>query len=148
MAGMGMLAGAYSAFNATGSDSGTVTAGNLEIRLGLSAGDSEELDFGGIGCLTDNMAPGDVCTATIRVRNDGSLPLTYTVEALVVPPGCFIVTWVGPTDTNVAGGTTPGAMPPGAELDKESLDVYVEVVDDDDCQAASAAVGVKVIASS
>lgn len=143
--GLVSLGGMYAAFTDTDADSGTVTAGNIIIRLNTLKG-VDEVTWSGVGCVSDNMAPGDVCEADVFVRNDGNLALTYTVEDLSTE--CFTVTHTGPVDTNGAGGTTPGAMPAGAPADIEKIDASVVVGDNNACQGVTASVGIKVNAES
>lgn len=144
---LGMLAagGVYAPFTDSDSDSGTVTAGDISIRLNTLKGVNEVV-WDMPGCVRDNMSPGHVCTATLTVHNDGSVWLEYTVSTIETP--CFDVSFTGPFDTaNGGDGNNPGRLPPG-DADPETIVATVAVVDDDACQGAHASVGITVTASS
>lgn len=135
----------FATFTDADSDSGTVSAGTIDIRLNTLKGVNEVV-WTGVGCTSDNLAPGDVCTANLNVFNIGSLDLWYEVVDLETP--CFDVSHTGPQDTNNGGdGNTPGFMPGGGG-DLEVIAASVEVVDDPGCMGASALVGIQVNASS
>jgi len=67
-------AGVYAVFTDTATNTGNeFTAGTLAIGLETK---SWSTGF-------DNMKPGDTVTFTITVRNDGSLPLDYTITTVL-----------------------------------------------------------------
>ncbi len=144
---LGMLAagGVYAPFTDSGTDSGDVAAGNIEIRLNTLKG-TNEVVWDIPPCMSDNMSPGHVCTATLTIHNDGSVWLEYTVST--IETSCFDVSFTGPFDTaNGGDGNNPGRLPPG-DADPETIVATVAVVDDDTCQGAYASVGITVTAAS
>lgn len=145
--GLGVVAigGMYAPFTDTGADSGDVTAGDISIRLNTVKGVNEVV-WDIPPCVSDNMAPGDVCSASLTVRNDGSVWLEYTVSA--IETACFDVSFTGPFDTSNGGdGNTPGTLP-GGNTEAETISATVTLVDDDSCQGATASVGISVSATS
>ena len=133
------IGASLAAFTDSGTDSGTVAAGTAEIRLNTLAGVNEVV-WSGIGCISDTLGPGDICSATLSIHNDGSLALFYEVTDLET--ACFDVSHDPPVDsTGGDDGINPGHLAPG---EAESVTAYVEVVPDDPCQGTSAAVGVAV----
>jgi predicted ribosomally synthesized peptide with SipW-like signal peptide len=136
------IGGALASFTDSQSDSGTVTAGSVSIRLNTLKG-VNEVTWNGGGCVSDTMAPGDVCTATLAVHNDG-LAIYYEITDLET--ACFDVSHDPPIDsTGGDDGINPGHLAPG---ETESVAATVEVVDDNACQGASASVGIMVVGTS
>ncbi len=140
------VGGIHAPFTDTASDSGTVTAaGGISIRLNTLKG-VDEVVWDILPCVSDNMAPGDVCLANLGVRNDGSSWLTYA--ASTIETACFDVAFTGPFDTSNGGdGNTPGTLPAG-NTEAETISASVTLVDDDSCQGTSASVGIMVTAVS
>lgn len=131
----------YATFTDADSDSGSVTAGTAEIRLNLTRGLNEVI-WSGVGCSSDNLAPGDTCSATLTVFNDGNLGLYYAIEDLGT--ACFTVTHDPPLDpVNGGDGTNPGYLP-GNPAEHETITAHVQVVDLDVCQGSTALVGIRV----
>jgi spore coat-associated protein N len=141
-------AGSWAAFTDSGTASGTVTAGTVDIKLNGS--DTASLTFSSAPGCPNAMAPGDSCTATVTVTNgNSSLALDYTIGTPTVTPSnssctSFSASVTSPTDT--AGD--PGHMPAGAP-DSETFDVTVTLASSagNECQGASATVSVPVNAT-
>jgi len=138
----------YAPFTDTGADSGDVEAGDIEIRLNTLKGFNEVV-WDIPPCVSDNMAPGDVCSDTLTVHNDGSVWLTYTVG--VIETACFDVAFTDPFDTSTTGDphgpAHAGKLPPN-DIEPETIAATVTLVDNDDCQGVSASVGITVSATS
>ena len=99
-----------------------------------------------MGCIKDNMAPGDTCVENVKVHNDGSVDLFYTVSD--IETACFDVSHVGPFDNAHldADGNKPGfILASNAEV--ETIDIEVTLSGDNACQGASDSVGISVAAS-
>jgi hypothetical protein len=143
---LAVASGGYSAFSASGSDSGTVSAGDLKIRLGILADHGGELVF--INCSAGNMAPGDECSAGIHVRNQGTVDLQYDAFPNNGSEPCFNVSLVGPVKQTGSVNPTPGVLLAGSPEDRDLITVKVSVQDDNDCQGKTAEVGLMVEAVS
>jgi hypothetical protein len=137
------IGASLASFTDSGTDSGTVIAGTADIRLNTLKGVNEVV-WSGVGCVSDTMAPGDVCTATLAVHNDGNLALDYEVTDLET--ACFDVSHDPSIDsTGGDDGINPGHLAVG---ETESIPASVELLDDDACQGASASVGIMVVGTS
>ncbi len=115
-------------FALTGSDSatGSVTSGEFAIEIdvfGTGAAGALSFSPGAISCPT-NLQPGQFCTATVSVKNNGSFPIglgipsttpsgTATTTDTSLPAGCTNSNWpvdidttTNPYETPLAGGAT------------------------------------------
>ncbi len=114
-------------FALTGSDTatGSVTSGTFAIEIDVfGAGASGALAFttGAVSCPT-NLQPGQFCTATVSVKNNGSFPINLGIPSTtpsgtasttdVAPAGCTDAHWpveidttANPYDSVLAAGAT------------------------------------------
>lgn len=80
---LALAAGAstFSAFSDSASGtSNQLTAGTVDVVVNDDTDDNFEISFG-LSCVAAALAPGEVCTQEIAVRNAGSLGFTYAVDA-------------------------------------------------------------------
>ena len=143
-------ASTFAAFTTSDSDSGTVTAGDVEIDV--HGTDNPGLVFNDpIASCPSPMAPGDSCTATVTVENIGSLPVqlipdpptasVVTSESLV-PAGCTDGDW-----SAVASFFDDAFLDPG-DIANFTVTVTLDALANNGCQGETATVTVTVDAES
>jgi len=150
-AAVALLAGGatFAPFTDTDSDSGSVTAGNVEITVEGTG--TLKFDAPAVSCPTP-MAPGDTCTASVEVTNTGDLTVTlsdpsHSITAVTGGEGyCDASDWTTAT-ANVS--YTPDVTKV-APLGTKTFNVKVTLKPDAEqgCQKATADVKVEVTATS
>lgn len=84
-------AGTWATFTDSGTATGDVTAGTVNVVLNSDTSDDVELAFepGTDPECPANMAFGETCTAALTVANAGSLSVTYAVTVVDSAADCF-----------------------------------------------------------
>ena len=151
--------GTWAQFTDSGTGSGTVTAGTVDIVLDGDVDDNIDLTFNSDAGCPSPMAPGDTCTDTVGITNDAStLAIDYTATAEVTAgKECdddnvgddFTVSVGHFVDTTVNPGTNDTNHFPAGLADSETFHVHVtlDAAVDDDCQGDSATVTLTVSAT-
>lgn len=112
--------GLYAIFTDTETGTGTFTAGTLDISVPSA---SWSTGF-------DNMKPGDTVTLTITVRNDGTLPLYYTITTALT--GDLATIGSNPcVVSDIRVDTVDYAPPPPETLSVEGQGDWEDTVDID-----------------
>jgi hypothetical protein len=143
-----MTAAAYALFMDSGSGTGSVMAGTLDLKL-VSTGDPQDNIFTFIWdgtCNKGNLAVGETCTVSgVGVRNLGNLTFDYSFSEYVDPASlsnCYDVTVTGVMDDDSG---LQQHMPPGDE-ETFTMQLTVPPTAPDSCQGQTANVGVTLTA--
>ncbi len=143
-----LLAGGatFAPFTDTDSDSGDVTAGDVEIDV-FGSGASLDFEFVSTATDCDTMAPGDSCDDTlVSVTNTGTLEVSL---AAPVPSESGALETCGDGDslgTTVSTYSGDGILAVG-ETETFSVTVTLEGSADNTCEAATGTVSVAVTAT-
>ncbi len=144
-------AGTWATFTDSGTATGDVTAGTVDVVLNDDGSDDVELTFtpGSDPECPDNMAYNETCTAGLTVANNGSLSVTYDVTVTDSQGACF----TSVLDIEAALETGDGGEGEGGDSDHNAGDSHDGTVtttldsDDDSCQGVTNTVTVTVLAS-
>ena len=142
------LAATYAIFTDSGSGTGNVTAGTLNLKLtsdGVTLLDDLTVIWDGT-CVSGNLAAGDSCTVSgIGVRNTGNLTFDYSFAEFVSPSSlaaCYDIVSTGEIDAD-SGNTLH--MPPG-DVETFSMEVTLLSNAPNSCQGQTATVGLTLLA--
>ncbi len=149
---VGLFASAatFAAFTSSDTESGSVTAGSVTIDVFGSPGSALSFDPGATGCPTA-LAPGDTCTETVNVTNNGTLPVTISLAPgspsisivdSIAPAGCAAGDW-----STLAGAFGDSTLAPG-QTTTFTLDVTLLSAAVNGCQGETATVTATVDATS
>jgi hypothetical protein len=153
--GLFTAASTFAAFTAEDTETGFVKAGYVTINaqgdLGAVATDGLSFLLGGVTDCTIGMAPGDTCSETVHVTNNGTLPVTVSAPLPVVTnfeqfntgvllPDCTVGDWP------VTGTLASTVVNPG-DSTSYVITVQLHPAASNGCQAEAPTISVTVSAT-